>query len=177
MTLLAKTFAALCCCGLFVSAFAATEDSVITITVEDSVQISKLDDNFVGIFTATDTLAGISYSWEWLCVFSSTGSYDLQIISQNGGASLNLQSSGGDSMNYTMYTYIAQNGTNGFDYVGTDTTINRTGLPGSLDLNCDDGQNLNAHNLFFAPVVNGASFNAAPPGIYTDLLTLIVSPQ
>lgn len=155
----------------------ATEDAVISITVEDSAQISKLDDNFVGIFTASDTLVGISYSWEWICVYSSTGSYDLQIISQNGGSSLNLQSSAGDSMAYTMYTYLAQGGTSGFDYIGTETTINRTGLPASLDLNCDDGQNLSGHNLFFAPVVGGAAFNAAPAGIYTDLLTLIVSPQ
>ncbi len=159
------------------SATSASEDSVISITVEDATQISKLDDNFVGIFTATDTLVGISYSWEWLCVYSSTGSYDLQIISQNGGGSLNLRSSSGDTMDYTMYTYLAQGGTSGFDYIGTETTITRTALPASLDINCDDGQNLSGHNLFFAPVVGSASFNAAPAGIYTDLLTLIVSPQ
>jgi hypothetical protein len=152
----------------------ASIDTEVSITRGESVQISNIDDWLIGVFTSIDTINNIQYNWDWECVYSSTGSYRVEVISQNGGSELQLNS-GTDSMRYWIYAYYRQGNTyrmRGF----TDPNFTLSNLSGSTQLDCSDEPTAGT-NLWFAALVRPADFNPAPPGIYQDLVTLLVSPE
>jgi hypothetical protein len=153
----------------------SSKETTISITRGESVKISKIDDWLIGVYTAIDSINNIQYNWDWECVYSSTGTYGVRVESQNGGSQLTLKSAAGDTMRYWLYTYFRQGATyslQGF----TTPVINLSNLSGSQSLTCAD-EGFSGHNLFFAALVRPIHFNAAPPGIYQDLVTLTITPE
>ena len=152
----------------------ATSDLELAITKSEAVKISNIDDWFIGVFAATDSIDTIQYNWDAECVYTTTGRFTVEIISQNGGTELTLKS-GPNSMRYWIYSYYRR-GAN-FRMKGfTDTNFTIKNLRGSTQIDCSDEPNAGT-NLWFAALVRPADFNPAPPGVYQDLVTLLVSPE
>lgn len=149
--------------------------SQISITRAEQVKISNIDDWMIGIFTATDTIPTIVYNWDWQCVYTTTGSFRVEVTSANGGTRLHLEDGAGNSMNYWLYIYFRRGATYTMDS-HTTPTATYTNLSGSTRLDCSD-EALGSSNLWFAALVRPADFNPAPPGIYRDVVTLVVSPE
>lgn len=176
---LKKSFVALALSALLaVSSTAGAQslaESDISIVKGEAVKISGIDDWLLGIFTSTDTINFSQYLWDTQCVYSTTGTYSVQVSSANGGANLNLQS-GANSMRYRIYTVFRRGGSY-FWTSSTNTTININNMSGSSSsLTCAD-ENIAGINLWFAALVTPADFNPAPPGIYQDVVSLTVTPE
>jgi len=153
------------------------EDSEISITKGEAVRISSVDDWLVGVFTALDTISGSALSaYDRQCVFSTTGAYQLEVVSGNGGTRLNLQSGSGDGMNYRIWV-VWRNLTGTFTgRITNNTVINVNNLRALTTLDCAD-DSFFAGNLWFRAQVLPGDFNAAPPGIYQDFVTINVRPE
>jgi len=153
----------------------SSASSELKIERADAVRISNIDDWLIGIFEPNDNINNIQYNWDAICVFTSTGRYRVEVTSTNGGGQLNLESSAGDLMDYEIYSYtkIAEN-----NYELTrhlTPIINMNNLLGSQQLDCADEPQ--STNLWFAALVRPQAFNAAAPGIYRDVVTIVVSPE
>lgn len=149
-------------------------ESDIRLERSESVRITNIDDWIIGIFNPTDTIRTLQYEWDWQCVYTSTGSFRVDVSSANGGAGLALESGSGNRMTYQIYTYSRRG--NNYSLVGHNTPVFAlNNLSGSQSLTCDDEPSNT--NLWFAAVVRPFAFNAAPPGIYRDVVTLVVSPE
>lgn len=162
-----------------VGALAATTDSSdaeLSITKGEAVKISGIDDWLIGVFTATSSINNLQYQWDYECVYSSSGAYRVEIISTLGDNPLNLQSSAGDKMNYEIWSFYRQGNSYNLDGPYTTPTFTLSNLSASQSLSCSD-EAYGGNNLFFAAVVRPGPFNNAPPGIYNDQVTLIVSPE
>jgi len=136
--------------------------SIITIIKEDAVLITDVDDLFLG---TSGALFQNQVNADAVCVYSSTGSYNLTVTTSNG--SFSLQSG-------TTTTAIPY----GLEWI-TDTATSVIynnpiiGLIGdSLSINCNG-----TSNAIFQITVTPADFNAADPGNYQDTLTLLVAPE
>jgi len=150
-------------------------ESEISIVVGESVKISNVDDWLLGVYTATDTVNFLTPLFrDDQCVFSSTGAFRITINGQHSNSSFLMESQNGDTMAYRMLINYRRNGGNRFTFVNTPATFNN--IDGASTLDCSDSPNP-GWNLRFYTYVLGASFNAAPPGIYQDTLTLLVAPE
>lgn len=158
--------------------------SEITIQKIDAVQITKIDDWIIGVWTSTAVETGTFEfnNWDWQCVYSSTGAYSLDIQSANGGPQLGVVSSAGNRIRYTIRTASQTTASPGsLTYANYFTpSISLTGRKAMTSTDCSDTSEhigYGANNLFFLPYVTTAEFNLAPPGIYRDVVTLTVSPE
>lgn len=152
-----------------------TAESEISIVVGESVKISNVDDWLLGVYTATDTVNFLTPLFrDDQCVFSSTGAFRITINGQHSNSSFLMESQNGDTMAYRMLINFRRNGGNRFQFVSTPGIFNN--IDGASTLDCSDSPNP-GWNLRFYTYVLGASFNAAPPGIYQDTLTLLVAPE
>lgn len=180
-TLLSSRFAfatvivAISFCLVTASRAQDSAQSEIRITRGEAVRISNIDDWLIGVFTANDSINTIQYNWDAECVYTTTGSYRVEVTSANGGSQLRLESSAGDQMNYTLYAYFRR-GNNYLMRGYTTPVITIDNLSGSTSPTCAD-EPVTGVNLWFAALVRPADFNPAPPGIYQDLATLTVSPE
>ncbi len=154
----------------------SSADSQISITVGEAIQITNIDDWVIGIFTANATINNWQYNWDYECVFSTSGTYRVELNSQNGFNPLKLVSSSGDQMDYEIWSYYRQGNTYRMQGPLNTPTISLTNLSASQSPTCAD-ENYGGANLFFAALVRQAPFNQAPPGIYQDLVTLQVIPE
>lgn len=138
-------------------------ESLITLIKQNAVQITDVADLNLGTFaTATADVVGSDN----VCVFSSTGGYNVEIDGSVAGT-FELDSAG-DKLAYSV-TWAANGGAAAAVTAGTPIT----GLTGdSTSLNCGGGT-----NATFEVTVAQAAFNAADPGTYTDTLTLTVRPE
>ena len=152
-----------------------TAESEISIVVGESVKISNVDDWLLGVYTATDTINFLTPLFrDDQCVFSSTGAFRITINGQHSNSAFLMESQNGDTMAYRMLINYRRNGGNRFRFVSAPST--HTNIDGASTLDCSDSPNP-GWNLRFYTYVLGASFNAAPPGIYQDTLTLLVAPE
>ena len=157
------------------SLFAQSAESELSMVRSELVKISNIDEWLIGVFSATDTINFNQFEWDFQCVYSSTGSYKVDVTSQNGGSQLRLVSDSGDEMRYRIFTYVRRG--NLYNLNGHTTPVfSLDNLSGSLSLTCAD-EPLAQSNLFFAPLVTPNDFNQAPPGIYRDFVTIVVSPE
>ena len=160
-------------------------DSEISMTRGNAVKISGLDNWTIGVYGPDDTLpTNFQNSWDLSCVYSSTGVFSLQLVSQNGSGPMTARS-GSDELNYSVQVVYYQGGIN----VGGINALlvrraNRDRSPaavdnmrGSLSLTCADDIYNGGNNLGLAAFMRKADFDAAPPGIYQDTMTVIVSPE
>ena len=140
----------------------STGTSIINIAKQNAVQITDVDDIDLG--TAGNLTATATES-DSVCVFSSTGAYNITLSSTNGSFELS------DTNTTTNIPYSV-------DWtVGTATTaVYNTAITGLVgdSTAVDCGATTNAT---FSVSVTAANFNAADPGNYSDTLTLLVQPE
>ena len=140
----------------------STGTAIINISKQNAVKITNLDDldlGTAGFLSATATAS------DDVCVYSSTGGYNITITSANGTFQLeddNTPTNIPYSLNWTAGATTA---------VTYNTAI--VGLVGNQSA-VDCGGSTNAS---FEVSVTAADFNAADPGSYTDTLTLSVIPE
>ena len=173
-----------CLLFLTIAPSASAQDAIdveISITKSETARISKIDDWFIGSYGPTDRITNLDTDLDFICVESSTGAYRLEVISQNAPNVRNelvLRSQNGDAMAYEIYGYRKVDRTSTvYNYFMRQTVPTSTtgGLPGSRAPDCTDTNY--GTNLAFVAVVRPVPFNAAPPGIYQDLVMLRVSPE
>lgn len=140
----------------------STGTAIINIAKGNAVQITNLDDINLG---AQGNLTATATQSDDVCVFSSTGGYNITLTSANGTFELT------DASTTTNIPYTV-------DWIaGTTTTAVYntpiTGLTGdSTAVDCNAGT-----NATFSVSVAAPDFNAADPGSYTDTLTMLVQPE
>ena len=165
-------------------AFAQETDAAqsrITIGKGDFVQVTKVDDILIGAFPANATIDARTFrrdQFDYQCVHSTTGAYALSVSSANGNGRLRLASDAGDRMDYELHLWFRRVGAS-FQYTSTRYTrspIELTGLSGSTFADCAD-EGLDNSNFIVTGVVQQNAFNAAPPGIYRDTITLTLVPE
>ena len=143
-------------------AVTSTGTAIINISKLNVVQITDLDD--INLGTAGNLTATASASDD-VCVFSSTGGYNITITSANGAFQLEDANTTTDipySLDWTAGSTTA---------VTYSTPV--TGLVGdSTSVDCNASTNAS-----FEVSVTAADFNAADPGSYTDTLTMLVQPE
>jgi alanine-alpha-ketoisovalerate/valine-pyruvate aminotransferase len=140
----------------------STGTSIINIGKGNAVQITDVDDIDLG---TTGNLAATATQSDSVCVFSSTGGYNITLTSSNGSFILN------DANTTTDIAYSID-----WTAGGTTTAVYNTAITGLVgdSTSVDCGATTNAT---FAVSVTAANFNAADPGSYTDTLTLLVQPE
>ncbi len=163
--------------GLSSQSYAQSESatSEVRVVVGEAVKISNVDDWLLGVYSATDTVNFLTPLFrDDQCVFSSTGAFRITINGQHSANSFLMESQNGDTMAYRMLINFRSGGGNRFQFVNAPATY--TNVDGASTLDCSDSPNP-GWNLRFYTYVLGNSFNAAPPGIYQDTLTLLVAPE
>lgn len=149
--------------------------SEISITRAEAVKISNIEDWDFGSYGPLSVTRRSLRLRDRTCVFSTTGGYSLRLISNNGGNRLRLLSGAGNRMRYSIAVRYRQGNLFRNQRVRqSDETL--SGLAGSLALDCSD-QNARNWNLQFRPIIGRNAFNNAQPGVYTDQVTLIVTPE
>lgn len=136
--------------------------SIINIGKQNAVQITDVDDLNLG---TAGSLSATATESDSVCVFSSTGAYNITLSSANGAFILS-------DVNTTTDIAYSVDWTAG---TATTAVYNTaiTGLVGdSTAVDC--GATTNAT---FSVSVTAANFNAADPGNYSDTLTLLVQPE
>ena len=170
-TLSAALFGALMLCAMPTAYAQDSADSVVTIEKEEGVKISNVDDWDFGSWAVHEGAA--KRLTDNTCVFSSTGSYSLTINSQNGSNRLRLRSTDGERIRYNIIVRYRDGNTLARQRITSPgTTINN--MTGSTTLGC---AGTGSWNLRFIPIVNKRQFNRASPGVYQDLVTLLVTPE
>ncbi|MFT5894231.1 MAG: hypothetical protein ACI8VW_001100 [bacterium] len=136
--------------------------SIVTIIKEDAVLITDVDDLFLGTRGA---LFDNQVNADAVCVYSSTGSYNLAITTVNGLFSLQSASTT-TNIPYSL-EWITDTTTSvvyGSDIIGL--------IGDRKSINCNG-----TSNAIFQITVTPTAFNAAAPGTYQDTLTLLVAPE
>jgi len=136
--------------------------SIINIIKQEAVMITKIDDLFMG---TRGVLTNNQVNADAVCVFSSTGSYNLLITTSNG----NFRLRSPDTLTDIPYSL------EWITTYSTPVTYNNSinGLVG-------DGRSIDCHgttNAIFQITVTPAAFNPAQPGNYQDTLTFLVQPE
>lgn len=140
----------------------------INIVKGNAVRISNLQDINFGGTNSTPAQQFID-----VCVYSTTGSYDITATSGNGlGNNFRLGNAGlTEFITYDVDFNNVASGTTGTDL---NNAVTSNAFTGADQLQDDCGGSVNAR--MFVQINNG-SFNAASSGSYSDTLTLVVSPQ
>ncbi len=136
--------------------------SVITIIKDDAVQISGVDDLEMGIRGSLTEAQSVS---DDLCVFSSTGAYNLTVSSANFFFALT------DSNTNTNIIYSLTWTTDTTRAITINTAL--TSIIGDASsLDCSGGTNAS-----LGVTILPANFNSADPGSYRDTVTLLIQPE
>ena len=171
------------CVSSVASAPVRSQDSAdvqVSITRGDAVKISGVDNWTIGVYGPDDTLpTNFQNAWDLICVYSSTGVFGLELVSQNGAGPFTAKS-GGDELNYFVQVVYYQGGLNRLQVRRSNENTSPgtvSNLRGSPSLTCADDEFNGGNNLGLAAFMRKADFDAAPPGIYQDVVTVIVRPE
>jgi hypothetical protein len=139
-------------------------DLAITMTTEDQIQISNLED-----IALADGGSGDFTGSSPACIYrNGTGAYTLTAAGSGADNAFTLSNGGADSLAYTL-TY--DDGT-GAQTLATGTALSgRTGAD-TASKTCASGNNGNID-----VTVAAANINSVPAGTYTGTLVLTVSPE
>ena len=179
-----ESFAVIALCAALGAGAARAQDSAdskVTISKVDQVQVTKVDDILIGVFTSDAELQRRTYrsdQFDYQCVYSTTGGYRLDVAGTNGNGPFTLVSDSGDAMRYEVHLWFRPAGGE-FQYTSTRYTRGPIAVPGlsaSRSPTCAD-EGLDQSNLIVTGVVDRGPFNRAPPGVYRDVLTITVSPE
>jgi len=136
--------------------------TIISIIKEEAVMITKIDDLNMG---TRGILLENQVNADAVCVFSSTGSYNLVVTTANGDFRL----SSPDTTTDIAYS---------LDWITTYSTpvVYNNPISGLIG----DGRSIDCNgttNAIFQVTVTPAAFNPAQSGNYRDTLTLLVQPE
>ncbi len=144
----------------------STGTTNISITKGDQALITKLTDINLGAWTA-GAVTGVSNA----CVYTTTGGYSVTATSANVGATSTFRLFNGTA-GYITYTVQWQD--NGGTY---DPTAYNTALIGQAgDNTAQDCGGAAATNAKVQVNITNAQMTAAANGVYTDTLTLLITP-
>ncbi|HSG89845.1 MAG TPA: hypothetical protein VLA56_11585 [Pseudomonadales bacterium] len=145
----------------------STGDLQVTLSVNDRVQITRLNDIALGAFSGTGDLVGA----DGFCAYrNGSGLYDLTVSSANAAAGVFRAVSGTD---FLAYTVKVDQDADASDGTLTTSGAVQAGLAGSgTSTTCANSDNA-AVEVTFAE----ADLQAAPTGAYVDTLTLLVQPN
>jgi hypothetical protein len=157
------------------NAFAATQGTLgatstgslnITLTIDQLVQISALNDIALGNYTGgADKTGG-----DDLCVYSNIGGYQITATGNGAGSAFRLLGAGAASIPYTVQWADAAGATSGDPMTSGTVLTNQSGTFSTPD--CGGGNNARV-----IVTVNSTDLAAAPAQAYTGVLTLLVAPQ
>jgi hypothetical protein len=158
------------------NAFAATQGTLgatstgslnITLTIDQLVQISALNDIALGNYTGGANMTG----FDDLCVYSNIGGYQITATGDDGSGGTAFQLIGaGATIPYAVEWADAAGAATG-DAMTSGTVL--TNQSGNLTTpNCDGGNNARVR-----VTVNSTDLAAAPAQAYLGVLTLVVAPQ
>jgi uncharacterized protein YdbL (DUF1318 family) len=139
----------------------------ITITKADQAQITSINDINLGAWTIASSAPT---GFDDICVYTSTGSYEVTTTSANfTGANYRLYDG---SANYVVYTVSWNDATGGGGAAMTHNTA-MTGQTGnSASATCGGSQNASVQ-----VDITNVAMAAAVAGTYTDTLTMVVAPE
>ena len=145
----------------------STGDLTITLTVDDLVQISDLDDITLATYGSVSLTGG-----DDVCVYSNSGSYDITATGDGGdtGTAFELTGSGPDSVPYSV-EWATSSGAPSGRAMASGTAL--TGLTGDFTTP-DCSASTNARVIIS---VDNTDLGAAAPDIYSGVLTFMVAPQ
>lgn len=138
---------------------------VVSITKGNIVRISQLADM---PFPAMPTMAANTTINTNVCIFSTSGAFNILGSSPN---SLGIQTRLRSGANYMNYVATFSSSLNTFNITHGVATGVFTGAETVNEL-CSGGT-----NATLSATITAANFNAAPQGAYSDTLTLLFSPQ
>lgn len=139
----------------------------VGVTKGNEVRISGLSDVNFGANNALPTSRFID-----VCIYSTTGSYNVTPTSLNGSNST-FRTTNVSTTNYINYDIAWNNaatGASGSDLNNSVTSNNFTGA-NTTQNDCSGGKNA---RIFFS--IDSTSFSSAPSGAYSDTLTLVIAP-
>lgn len=159
------------------SALAATQGTLgatstgtadITMSVEDRVQVTGLDDMLLGTYGGSGDL----FSEMSFCVYrNGTGLYDLTVSSNNQSGSNEFRAS--DGLNFVVYTVLFDEDNTAADGDPIASGVQELDLVGhATSTSCAGSENASVRVTF-----GEAALQAAPAGSYTDTLTFLVEPS
>jgi hypothetical protein len=156
------------------SAFAATQGTLgatsqgtldITLTIDELVQISALDDIALGNYTGGANMTGV----DDLCVYSNIGGYQITATGNGAGSAFHLIGAGA-TIPYTVEWADSAGAGAGEPMTSGTVLTNQSGT--FTTPNCNGGNNARV-----TVTVNSTDLAAAPAQDYTGVLTLMVAPQ
>lgn len=140
----------------------------INVTKLNQVKISNLQDINFGAQASSP-----SKTSQDVCIYSTSGSYDITASSANANGSTFRLASGSNSSTimYVVEWKDSNSGTSG-NNLQSGITSNKFNNANQNSQNCNGSNNA---RLFVE--LNQGNFTGAPAGTYSDVLTLVVSPQ
>ena len=150
------------------AASGSTGSSIVTIVKDNAVQISKVDDIDFG---NQSTLTADAVASDQVCVFASTGGYNITASGDGVGGAFTLSDGGSGVLPYTVSW--------------SEGAVNSALLPGaaatgfigdSSAADCGGAGDANT-NATFEVTIDQTNFNMAAAGTYSGTLTLKVMPE
>ena len=156
------------------NAYAATQGTLgatsqgtldITLTINNLVQISALDDIALGAYTGVANMTGV----DDLCVYSNNGGYDITATGDGAGGAFEL-TGGSANIPYTVAWATTAGATTGTSLTAGVVLANQGGTFTTPDCG-------GADNATVIVTVDDVDLASAPADSYTGVLTLLVAPQ
>lgn len=151
----------------------STGTSDVSVTKENTALISGIDDIAFGTLGLLPTPAVETSA---MCVYAANaGAYGITITSGSGNGAFAMNEPGGGTLAYSV-RWADASGTLTAVADGTPTT---TLLGSSTELDCasDTANGVANSNAILEVTIAEAEYNAAPSGVYTDTLTLLITPE
>jgi len=136
--------------------------SHITIGKADAIATASVDDIYLGKAASLNETTTTS---DGVCIFTSTGAYEITFYSSNGAFKLNSN----DTTSNIPYSINWSTTESSNNAIYNTAITNLIGDSTSLDCNAST-------NAVISISVTAPSFNAAEPGDYSDVLTLLLKP-
>jgi hypothetical protein len=156
------------------NAFAATQGTLgatstgslnITLTIDQLVQISALNDIALGNYTGGANMTGV----DDLCVYSNIGGYQITATGNGAGSAFHLIGAGA-TIPYAVEWADSAGALTGDPLTSGTVLTNQSGT--FTTPNCGG-----TNNARVRVTVNSTDLAAAPAQAYTGVLTLLVAPQ
>ncbi len=146
--------------------------SDVSVTKENTALITGIDDiafGTLGFLTAPEVLTSS------MCVYAANaGAYNITVSSLNGGFVMNAAVGTGT----LAYTVRWADRTETLAAVTENVALTTlTGSATELDCGADTAGGVANSNAILEVSIDDAAYNAAPTGVYSDTLTLLITPE
>lgn len=144
------------------------ENFTLSVTLNDVIRISDIDDFIFGSHTGLGTTS--PSLTDDICIYrNSTGNYQVTASGSGSGGDFTL-SNGADTMTYTAQW----NDGNGFNPLQPNTPLSNQGNVFNSNINCNAGS---ANNASLKIDIDNSELQSVPAGTYQGVITIMVAPQ